>query len=119
MDPEADLVAEPLRVARYVDDPSRAAYVATPLTKHPGNDPEQDPERRTPEQPTKAIDKPAPRSGKRNAPAEAPAAPAAGGFSRGPKDSRNANDNGALEHNSPDIMVERFANLHQLSGIVA
>ncbi|KAF2139714.1 uncharacterized protein K452DRAFT_289701 [Aplosporella prunicola CBS 121167] len=37
-----------------------------------GNDPELDPERRTPEQPTKAIDKPNQRAGKRNAGAEGP-----------------------------------------------
>ncbi|OJD36270.1 telomere and ribosome associated protein [Diplodia corticola] len=37
-----------------------------------GNDPELDPERKQPEPPTKAIDKPAARSGKRNAGAEAP-----------------------------------------------
>lgn len=37
-----------------------------------GNDPEQDPERRQPEPPTKAIDKPLARAGKRNGATEAP-----------------------------------------------
>ncbi|KAF2114413.1 hypothetical protein BDV96DRAFT_576726 [Lophiotrema nucula] len=56
-----------------------------------GNDADQDPDRE-PEPPTKAIDKPAARTGKRNAPAEAPArtAPSTGGRQR---DTNNANDN--------------------------
>ncbi|KAF1958246.1 hypothetical protein CC80DRAFT_408772, partial [Byssothecium circinans] len=56
-----------------------------------GNDPELDPDRPA-DPPTKAIDKPTARSGKRNAPAEAPSR-AAGASTRAPKDSGNANDN--------------------------
>jgi hypothetical protein len=52
------------------------------LTTRPGNDPELDPDRE-PEPPTKVIDKPLPRAGKRNAGAEGPVRdgprPAAGG----------------------------------------
>lgn len=44
------------------------------LTSCPGNDPELDPERATPQVPTKVIDKPVARTGKRNAPAEGNAA---------------------------------------------
>lgn len=44
------------------------------LTSRPGNDPELDPERATPQVPTKVIDKPVARTGKRNAPAEGNAA---------------------------------------------
>ncbi|KAF2249536.1 hypothetical protein BU26DRAFT_565179 [Trematosphaeria pertusa] len=57
-----------------------------------GNDPELDPDRE-PEPPTKAIDKPTARSGKRNAPAEPPARTSGGPARGGPKDSGNANDN--------------------------
>jgi len=57
-----------------------------------GNDPELDPERRAPSPPTKAIDKPAPRTGKRNGPAEAPAAATAVSSSR-PKQTRSGNEN--------------------------
>lgn len=56
-----------------------------------GNDPELDPDR-APDPPTKAIDKPTARTGKRNAPAEAPVR-SAGHSTRAPKDSGNANDN--------------------------
>ncbi|CAI6333078.1 unnamed protein product [Periconia digitata] len=57
-----------------------------------GNDPELDPDR-APEPPTKAIDKPTARTGKRNGPSEAPARSAGNTTSRAPKDSGNANDN--------------------------
>lgn len=63
-----------------------------------GNDPELDPDRREPEPPTKAIDKPAARTGKRNGPAEAPARSSTGP-SRAPKDSGNANDNYIRDRN--------------------
>ncbi|KAL4885117.1 Stm1-domain-containing protein [Aspergillus karnatakaensis] len=46
-----------------------------------GNDPELDPNRE-PEPPTRALDKPAPRHGKRDAPKEAPARPTEGGAPR-------------------------------------
>ena len=71
-----------------------------PLTSHAGNDPELDPNRE-PEPPTKAIDKPTARTGKRNAPTEAPARSAGAGATttRAPKDSANANDNCALHLN--------------------
>lgn len=57
-----------------------------------GNDPEQDPERATPVPPTKAIDKPTARSGKRNAPTEAPSRPA-GASSGGRPATNSANEN--------------------------
>lgn len=58
-----------------------------------GNDPEQDPDR-APEPPTKAIDKPTARTGKRNAPAEAPTRSGGAQRSTGRQyDSGNANDN--------------------------
>lgn len=56
-----------------------------------GNDPELDPDRE-PEPPTKAVDKPTARTGKRNGPSEAPVR-SGGATSRAPKDSGNANDN--------------------------
>lgn len=62
-----------------------------------GNDPELDPDRE-PQPPTKAIDKPTARTGKRNGPAEAPAR-SSGGPSRAPKDSGNANDNYIRDRN--------------------
>lgn len=65
----------------------------TPLTSLTGNDPELDPERATPQPPVKTVDKPAARTGKRNAPAEAPARSAAPTTSRAPRDSGNANEN--------------------------
>jgi plasminogen activator inhibitor 1 RNA-binding protein len=46
-----------------------------------GNDPELDPNRE-PEPPTRALDKPAPRHGKRDAPKEAPVRPTEGGAPR-------------------------------------
>lgn len=84
---------EPLRVARYVDasGPRTNAHCPARANPSPGNDPELDPDR-APEPPTKAIDKPIARTGKRNAPAEAPLRPT-GPTSRAPKDSGNANDN--------------------------
>lgn len=66
-----------------------------PLTSYIGNDPELDPERATPQPPVKTVDKPAARTGKRNAPAEAPVrgdAPATGRQNNA-KASANANDN--------------------------
>ena len=65
-----------------------------PLTTLIGNDPELDPERATPQPPTKTVDKTAARTGKRNGPAEAPTRPGAPSNRVGaPKDSGNANDN--------------------------
>lgn len=54
-----------------------------------GNDPDQDPELRTPDVPVAPIDKPAARSGKRNAAPEAPvSAPAQTGGDRGDRGGR-------------------------------
>lgn len=72
----------------------------SPLTSYVGNDPELDPERATPQPPVKTVDKPAARTGKRNAPAEAPVrgdAAATGRQNNGAK-SNNANDN-CTSHN--------------------
>ncbi|KAI9833034.1 MAG: hypothetical protein M1819_003866 [Sarea resinae] len=58
-----------------------------------GNDPEQDPERAEPQPPTTAVEKPIARTGRRNAPADAPAAsrPAAGARG-GRQDSATGNE---------------------------
>ncbi|KAJ4304576.1 hypothetical protein N0V90_000102 [Kalmusia sp. IMI 367209] len=65
-----------------------------------GNDPELDPERATPVPPTKTVDKPAARTGKRNAPAEAPARSGlASNRDSAPKDSGSANDNYLRDRN--------------------
>ncbi|KAF2264932.1 hypothetical protein CC78DRAFT_532800 [Lojkania enalia] len=58
-----------------------------------GNDPDQDPELREPEPPTKAIDKPTARTGKRNVPAEAPSRTAPSTGRGGQRDMLNANEN--------------------------
>lgn len=86
------MIAEHVRVAGYADSN------LTPLRKlahdPAGNDPELDPNRPA-EPPTKAIDKPAPRHGKRDG-SDVKAAPPAerqGNQSRA-KQSNNANDNG-------------------------
>jgi plasminogen activator inhibitor 1 RNA-binding protein len=65
-----------------------------------GNDPELDSDRE-PEPPTKTIDKPAARHGKRDAPKEAASAPptAPRGGARGGRGRGNGNDDGEL--NSP------------------
>ena len=60
-----------------------------------GNDPELDPDRE-PEPPTKAIDKPAARAGKRNAPAEAPVRDAGRGGRGGHRDGFGGNEGGTL-----------------------
>ncbi|KAF2275111.1 uncharacterized protein EI97DRAFT_459738 [Westerdykella ornata] len=57
-----------------------------------GNDPELDPDRPA-EPPTKAVDKPLPRTGKRNAPAEAPASQTTGTTGRTQRQGPNANEN--------------------------
>lgn len=82
----------------------------SPLTPTTGNDPELDPDRE-PEPPTKAIDKPAARTGKRNAPAEAPAR-AVGTTTRQPQ-SANANDNGTSSHDPADIENSVFNWVHR------
>lgn len=56
-----------------------------------GNDPELDPDRE-PEPPTKAIDKPTARTGKRNAPADAPARADPSRATRGGQRDGNSND---------------------------
>ncbi|KAF2875417.1 hypothetical protein BDV95DRAFT_272942 [Massariosphaeria phaeospora] len=60
-----------------------------------GNDADQDPELRQPDLPTKAIDKTAPRAGKRNGPVEPPSRSSGTSSARGggAQDSGNANDN--------------------------
>ena len=68
----------------------------TPLTTSIGNDPELDPERATPQPPVKTVDKPAARTGKRNAPAEAPVRGDAPTTGRQQPKSGNANDNCAF-----------------------
>ncbi|EOD49177.1 Hyaluronan/mRNA-binding protein [Neofusicoccum parvum] len=57
-----------------------------------GNDPELDPERRQPVPPTKAIDKPAARTGKRNAGSEAPLKPAPATGVRGGRQQFSGNE---------------------------
>lgn len=56
-----------------------------------GNDPELDPDRE-PEPPTKAIDKPAPRTGKRNVASEAPTSGSGGSRSRGGRGGASGNE---------------------------
>ena len=78
----------------------RDALTADPTNA--GNDPELDPDRE-PEPPTKALDKPVPRSGKRNAGGEAPAgrggARGRGGTRGGAGDAVTGNEQGT-SHNS-------------------
>lgn len=99
--------AEPLRPAGYVhhdshDSPailvalqrSASTNIAHHVLTNPGNDPEQDSDRE-PEPPTKAIDKSAPRTGKRNAAGDAPArAPPAGAARSGRQEPASANERG-------------------------
>ena len=89
------LIVEPFRAPRY------AAQLTAPIARFPshilslGNDPELDPDRE-PEPPTKAIDKPAARAGKRNAPAEAPVRDAGRGGRGGHRDGFGGNEGGTL-----------------------
>lgn len=102
------LIVEPFRAPRY------AAQLTAPIARFPshilslGNDPELDPDRE-PEPPTKAIDKPAARAGKRNAPAEAPVRDAGRGGRGGHRDGFGGNEGGTLSCHSPSLSHRQTA----------
>jgi len=101
-------IVEPFRAPRY------AAQLTASIAQLPshilslGNDPELDPDRE-PEPPTKAIDKPAARAGKRNAPAEAPVRDAGRGGRGGHRDGFSGNEGGTLSCHSPSPSHRRTA----------
>ena len=78
------IFTEPLRRPGFVTTINTSNTLEHALTFIAGNDPDQDPDRE-PEPPTKVIDRPGARSGKRNPGAEAPGqdAPRAPGGGRG------------------------------------
>lgn len=98
----ADMLAtERIRAPGYAlqrpSDEKRRSHV---LTLNSGNDPELDPNRE-PEPPTKVIDKPVQRTGKRNAGAEGPAKDTprpAGGGRGGSHQTLNRGDVGTFAH---------------------
>lgn len=71
---------------------------ACPLTPTIGNDPELDPERATPQPPTQAIDKPLARTGKRNAPAEAPVRAAGSAPGTSQRDNKSSHEKSTSSH---------------------
>lgn len=103
------LIVEPFRAPWY------AAQLTASTARSPshilslGNDPELDPDRE-PEPPTKAIDKPAARAGKRNAPAEAPVRDAGRGGRGGHRDGFGGNEGGTLSFHNPSLSHRQTAN---------
>lgn len=73
---------EPLRAARYASTFLRKAFPSISLTLHLGNTSDQDSDRE-PEPPPAVADKPVNRSGKRDAPKEAPSEARGGRGGRG------------------------------------
>ena len=102
------LIVESFRPPRY------AAQLTASIARSPshilslGNDPELDPGRE-PEPPTKAIDKPTARAGKRNAPAEAPVRDAGRGGRGGHRDGFGGNEGGTLSCHSPSLSHRQTA----------
>jgi hypothetical protein len=84
---------EPLRATRYQS--SSHLFYFTPDKLFPtGNDSDQDSDREAPE-PTKVADKPTARSGKRDAPKEAPVVPQGDNAARGGRGGRRGGARGS------------------------
>jgi hypothetical protein len=83
---------EPLRATRYQPS-SQPLYFAPDKNFFAGNDSDQDSDREAPE-PIKVADKPAARSGKRDAPKEAPVVPQGDNAARGGRGGRRGDARG-------------------------
>jgi hypothetical protein len=82
---------EPLRATRY--QPSSHLFISHLTDFSAGNDSDQDSDREAPE-PTKVADKPTARSGKRDAPKEAPVVPQGDNAARGGRGGRRGGARG-------------------------
>ena len=102
------LIVEPFRAPWYAAQLTASTARSPSHTFSLGNDPELDPDRE-PEPPTKAIDKPAARAGKRNAPAEAPVRDAGRGGRGGHRDGFGGNEGGTSSFHSPFLSHQQIA----------